>query len=128
VRFTALFGDDNYVDGMQQLRSTLEESGYTMKQPPPDVNDRKGGWALGPYRGLNMVFTQNGFAFELLAHTQKSLKVAELNHPLYNVSRSDDGQIAEMMADTGPKGDLAKPASTPPACHPPNTARASTTR
>jgi hypothetical protein len=109
VRFTAVFDDDSYAEGVPKLRSAMEALGYTMKEPPPDINGGMGGWALGPYRGLNMTFEQNGFVFELQAHTPTSMHVADTyTHPLYDVTRSTDKQITKLMAQAGPKGAKAK--------------------
>jgi hypothetical protein len=107
VRFTALFNDESYVSSVAQLQQHLTAQGYTMVDPPPDAMG--GGWALGPYRGLNMTFEHpDGMQFEVQAHTQASMDTAEAIHPYYDVSRSNDDQVAAMMADTSSKGAKAK--------------------
>lgn len=100
VRFTTVFGEDDYVAGIQDMRAQLEKLGYELEEPPPDVNDGLGGWALGDYRGLNMNFRQNGFSFEVQVHTEKSLAVARLNHKYYDMTRAADPDLQKMM-DSG---------------------------
>jgi hypothetical protein len=106
VRFTAVLDDEKYTEGVASLRASLEALGYKQIEPPPDATT---GWALGAYRGLNMNFRdESGFTFEVQAHTQQSVDAAEAIHPLYDVTRANDQQVADMMADTGPKGGKAK--------------------
>lgn len=106
VRFTSVFSEDKYVEGVQSLRKSMNGLGYHQIDPPPNANGGIGGWALGPYRGLNMVFSDdNGFTFEVQAHTPKSLEVADHEgHKLYEVFRQNGQNFLDVMNDKGPEG------------------------
>lgn len=97
VRFTSVFDDEGYSDAITALRTELTRKGFRQVKPPPELGN--GGWGLGSYRGLNMAFErEDGLAFELQVHTQKSLAAANLNHAYYDITRMDTlSQVDEYM-------------------------------
>lgn len=47
------------------------------------------------YKGLNRIYSINGYKFELQFHTEKSIEVKMINHKLYEDSRKDNISLQE---------------------------------
>ena len=107
VRFTATFGDEDYAAAVTALREEITKNGGKQVKPPLDLNDGNSGWLVGPYRGINFSFEdKDGLPFEVQIHTKDSLRVAEINHAFYNVTRKADdgdppGSELQKMMDNG---------------------------
>jgi hypothetical protein len=84
VRYTAVFPDERYPQGITSTLDALRAEGASVY----DKKD-KNFWKKGdPYQGFNVTaVASNGQKFEVQFHTPRSLAVANTNHPLYQLAR-----------------------------------------
>ena len=85
VRYTAIFDANNFVEGVNDVQTRLEQDGWQQY----DTKYRNY-WTPGnPYQGYNtvMINPKTGMRFELQYHTPKSIQAKEKAHKLYEEAR-----------------------------------------
>lgn len=87
VRYTAVFETANFTQGYKNVKQSLEEKGYTEERCKNFYADYAEGRSL--QKAVQCVYSDsNGNRLELQFHTYESQGAKEVNHPLYEQSRS----------------------------------------
>ena len=86
LRYTMVFDDADYVDGVSRAVRDLTERGYELAKPPKNY------WSVPndelPYNGINMNWrAPDGTLVEIQFHTEAGLETKQLIHPLYEKQR-----------------------------------------
>jgi hypothetical protein len=78
VRYTYLFTEDGYTDGVWQVHRGLESQGY-------EIEVRRNSWEDDEYKGINSRWRDqsNGQLFEVQFHTERSWEAKQLTHEAY---------------------------------------------
>lgn len=78
VRYTFVFDDDRYAEGVAAVRKAMERQGFTLVQQKPSWDDH------ARYKGVNTSWRgPGGQLFELQIHTPRSLWAKEVTHDIY---------------------------------------------
>jgi hypothetical protein len=90
VRYTMKLDESNYSQGVVSTIESLNDAGYKTRV--------KNFWQENnTYKGVNAVVTSpNGQIFELQFHTLDSLVVKEINHQIYEVTRTGSMSIKDI--------------------------------
>jgi hypothetical protein len=90
VRYTMKLDESNYSQGVVNTIESLNDAGYKTRV--------KNFWQENnTYKGVNAVVTSpNGQIFELQFHTLDSLVVKEINHQIYEVTRTGSMSIKDI--------------------------------
>jgi len=85
IRYTFIFDPDQYISGLQELTSRLEEKGY-------ELGVCKNTWSNDEYKGVNTRWLdhESGLRFEVQIHTEQSWIVKQRTHEAY-VKINDTG-------------------------------------
>ena len=87
VRYTAVFDTDNFTQGYNNVKKSLEAKGYTEERCKNFYADYAEGNSL--QKAVQCVYRDsNGNRLELQFHTYESQGAKEVNHPLYEQSRA----------------------------------------
>ena len=93
VRYTMTFGEDDYVDGVNNALDKLRDMGHEVEV--------KNYWDEGDgYQGINVVIKHpDGFLYELQFHTPESFKVKQAAHDAYDEyqAQRDDAVRLELF-------------------------------
>ena len=83
VRFTFVYGETTYADGVRSDLQRLEAIGFTQLK-------RRNTWSSDQYKGINTQWQepQSGVRFEVQFHTEASLEAKELTHQAYERIRT----------------------------------------
>ena len=90
VRFTFVYPDERYTDGVRADLTRLRAEGFELADPV------KNSWTDEQYKGINSRWreSESGQVFELQFHTRASFEAKQLTHPAYerirNPETSDD--------------------------------------
>ena len=90
VRYTMTFGDEDYVAGVENAVSRLEEMGHEVQI--------KNYWDEGDgYQGINVVVKHpDGFLYELQFHTPESFKVKQAAHDAYDEYQKEKDDVIRL--------------------------------
>jgi hypothetical protein len=85
LRYTVVFEDQWYTQGVTELTGRLERYGFHSQR----IRNR---WQSARYRGVNTRWLDpaSGTAFEVQFHTPSSWRITEATHPIYEQSRLPD--------------------------------------
>ena len=85
LRYTVVFEDRWYTQGVTELTGRLEHYGFHSQR----IRNR---WYSERYRGVNTRWLDpvSGTAFEVQFHTPSSWRITEATHPIYEQSRRPD--------------------------------------
>ena len=87
IRYTIQLPEDKFYDKYIQVNMLIKKKGY-------DIIKLKNSWEdNSPYKGINTVLKKGNLCFEMQYHTEKSLKVKEINHKLYEEERLETTSI-----------------------------------
>ncbi|WP_051703778.1 hypothetical protein [Glycomyces sp. NRRL B-16210] len=89
VRYTMIFEEDNYVDGVSRAESMMKDKGF-------EPVKWKNLWNGEGYNGVNSFWRdpETGQVFEAQFHTQSSFDVKMAEHEAYEVARDGDAPAA----------------------------------
>ena len=83
LRYTAIFPEGSYADGVQNLVKAMEARGESMQ-----IRELENKWGTEPYKGVHMlVRSATGLTYEVQVHTRRSSKVNKQLHDLYDEMR-----------------------------------------
>lgn len=86
VRYTAVMSENNFTQGYQNIKASMEAKGYTEVRCKNFYEMYSKGTA--DQKAVQCVYAdKSGFRFEFQFHTAASLGAKELNHPLYEQQR-----------------------------------------
>jgi hypothetical protein len=111
LRFTAVFSDDGYVEGVVELAALIEQ------QLGVDLASGRVAWGARSrtYRGVNLGFRMaDDTWFEVQVHTRASLHHRDTTHLAYEVARVLDHDLARRHRIEAPVQQAAKEVPRPP--------------
>lgn len=86
VRYTAVLGENNFTQGYESIKASMESKGYTELRCKNFYQRFEAG--KSDQKAIQCVYAdKSGFKFEFQFHTAKSQGAKELNHPLYEEQR-----------------------------------------
>lgn len=96
VRFTFVYADERYTEGVYSDCARLEALGF-------EPFDRQNSWQHDQYKGINSGWREpeSGLLFEVQFHTQASFAAKELTHQAYERLRgsaADDAEREQLKA------------------------------
>ena len=100
ARYTAVFDDDNFVDGYNKVKEELAKAGikeYRCKNFWSQYRDNDGSdGKIGEQKSVQCVFeTPDGELFELQFHTPRSMAAKEVNHATYKQKKEPPSEHQE---------------------------------
>jgi hypothetical protein len=94
LRYTAIFPEGRYAEGVQDLVKAMQARGETMQ-----IRELENKWGPEPYKGVHMlVRSATGLTYEVQVHTRRSAKVNKQLHDLYDELRDKTNPPTEERA------------------------------
>ena len=85
LRYTAIFPEGRYAEGVQDLVKAMQARGESMQ-----IREVENKWGEEPYKGVHMlVRSATGLTYEVQVHTRRSAKVNKQLHTLYDELRDE---------------------------------------
>jgi hypothetical protein len=108
IRYTLVYSDERYTDGVQTDMARLEGRGF-------EQVERRNTWAEDQYKGINSRWREpdTGQLFEVQFHTQISFEAKQLTHCAYERSRDPTTDRAELREVRRLQGDTCRQISIP---------------